>query len=127
MRQWQANKRGARPNRPSQVAREVRLYKELKAKHEETLLTLERTKTKLEVTEQEQKKTEQELQKVMALHLQHLDGLDAFGKQVQALTTRNEELGQKLKEAITIQKEEMKEMAVMKDKARSQCLDGMLF
>ena len=104
--------------------------KELKAKHEETLLTLERTKTKLEMAEQDQQKAGPDLQKVMAMHLEDLDG---FGKKVQALTTRNEELGQKLQEVtkiITIQQEEMKEMEAMKvakDKARSQCLDGMLF
>ena len=49
-------KRGSRPDGPSQIAREVRLMKELKAKHEETLLTLERTKTKLEMAEQDQQK-----------------------------------------------------------------------
>ena len=123
-------KRGARPDRPSQIAREVRLMKELKAKHEETLLTLERTKTKLEMAEQDQQKVGQDLQKVMAMHL---EDLDCFGNKVQALTTRNEELGRKLKEVtkiITIQQEEMKEMESMKvakDEARSQCLDGMLF
>ena len=94
--------------------------KELKAKHEEALLTLERTKTKLENAEQDQKQ-------LVALHLEDVEG---FGKKVQVLTTRNEELGQKLKEVIAIQQEEMKEkqeIKVAKDKARCQCLDGMLF
>jgi len=91
--------------------------KELKAKHEETLLTLERTKTKLEIAEQDQKQ-------LVALHLEDVEG---FGKKVQVLTTRNEELGQKLKEVIAIQQEEMKEKQDAKDKARCQCLDGMLF
>ena len=82
--QKQGVKRGCRPDRPSQIAREERLMKELKQKHETLQIEYTKTCTRLELCEETKASATKQLQQQHEQHMAALiQGYDEATKRLQ--------------------------------------------